>query len=186
MTKEHSLYNEIKATEAASLLVRLNGGKMDFAKCIKLLYGIERESIKRWMRPVIFDDLYSLPHGQIVSKTLDLAEDSSQSDESYWSQYLKKEANTIFSIKEAGLGKLSRAEIELIKEIYEANKHKSTVQIFKEHHNPALYPEYKDPQGSRIRTEYPDLLRVLGKTTKQITEFEADLEALASLESLVG
>ena len=185
MIQEPSLYNEIKATEAACLLVQLNGGKMGYAKCIKLLYGIEREALKRWMRPVIFDDLYSLPHGQIVSKTMNLAQGLKETDESFWSQHLRKENNVIYQKKEAGLEKLSVAEIDLIKEIYEANKNKTINQIFAEHHTPALYPEYRDPHGSAIKTEYPDLLNVLGKTPKQIAEFEADLKALARLKTLL-
>jgi hypothetical protein len=184
MGRKRSLYNEVKATQVAAFLLTQSGGEMNYATCIKLLYGIERESIKRWLRPVIYDDLYSLPYGQVVSKTLDLAEPQSQPVKSFWGRYLRTQGNTIRLIKECGIEKLSRAEISLIKEIYEENKDKTPGQLFDEHHNPALFPEYKDPQGSSIKTNYTDLLRALGKTKEQIKEFEANLNALANLEAL--
>lgn len=178
-------YNEIKATQVTALLLKLNGGKMDYAKCIKLLYSVEREAIKCWLRPVIYDDLYSLPYGQIVSKTLDLADPENQPASSFWGKYLRTNKNkTIHLIKECGIEKLSRAEIELIKKIYEENKDKTPGQLFDEHHDPALFPEYQDPHGSAIPTKYSDLLNALGKTKEQIKEFEEDMNELACLEGI--
>lgn len=183
--EKHNLYNEIKATQVAVILLKLNGGEMDYAKCIKLLYSIEREALKRWMRPVIYDDLFSLPHGQVVSKTLDRAEFRERRAKSFWGEHLETyDEKNIRLIKDCGQGKLSRAEIELIKEIFEENKNKTPDQLFAEHHNPALFPEYKDPHGSRIRTTHPELLSVLGKTQEQIKEFEEDMNELAYLEEM--
>lgn len=180
-----SLYNEIKATQAACLLVKLNGGKMDYAKCIKLLYSVEREALRRWMRPVIYDDLYSLPYGQIVSETMDRAEYRERKAESFWGKHLEnRDGKNIRLIKECGKEKLSRAEIDLIEEIYKENKHKTPQQLFNEHHNPNLFPEYEDPHGSRVKTTYSKLLRVLGKTQEEIEEFEADLDGLMRVRGL--
>lgn len=185
MGKRRSLYNEIKATQAACLLLEFNGGEMDYAKCIKLLYSIEREALNRWMRPVIYDDLYSLKYGQIVSETLDRAKYRERKAKSFWGEHLENyDRQNIRLIKECGRGKLSRAEIDLIKEVYETNKNKTPEQLFDEHHNPALFPEYKDPHGSRIETTYSELLRILGKTQEEIEEFEADLDKLASVRGL--
>jgi len=178
----HSLYNEIKATQVVALLLELNGGEMDYAKCIKLLYNIEREALNRWMRPVIFDDLFSLPHGQVVSKTLDRAKLENQGVKSFWRDHLEtNNENNIRLIKECGRGKLSRAEIELIKEFSQKYKDKTPGQMMDEHHNPELFPEWKNPQGSSKKTMHSDLLRLLGKTNKQIEEFEEDMNELAYL-----
>lgn len=181
----YSLYDEVKATQAACLLLKLNGGEMDYSKCIKLLYSIEREALNRWMRPVIYDDLYSLPYGQVVSKTLDRAGYQEQKAQSFWGEHLENyNGETIRLIKECGKGKLSRAEIDLIKEIFEENKDKTPQQLFDEYHNPALFPEWKDPHASSIKTPYPDLLRILGKTQEQIREFEEDMNELTYLEEM--
>jgi hypothetical protein len=178
-------YNEEKATQLAALLLRLNNGSMDLLKCIKLLYAIEREAINRWLSPVIFDDLYSLPHGQVVSQTLDRAEYRTRPTKNFWNNYLLTDPqDTIHLINELSVDKLSKAEIELTKEIFNKNKTKTPEQLMHEHHNPRLTPEWKNPGTSRIKTKYPDLLTSLKKTQAQIDEFEADLKELASLEAL--
>jgi hypothetical protein len=185
MGKRRSLYSEVKATQAACLLLELNAGEIDYAKCIKLLYSIEREALNRWMRPVIYDDLYSMPYGQVVSRTLDRAEHREIPPQSFWGKHIKRdEQNNLRLVKECGRSKLSRAEISLIEEIFEKNKDKTPKQLFNDHHNPALFPEYKDPHGSSIETTYSYLLRILGKTQEEIKEFEADLDKLASVRDL--
>ena len=185
MSKKHSLYNEVKATQVACLLLKLNGGEMGYAKCIKLLYSIEREALNRWMRPVIYDDLYSLPYGQVVSKTMDRAKYQEPKAQSFWAEHLENyDGENIRLLKECGKGKLSRAEIDLIQEIFEKNRNKTAEQLFEEHHNPDLFPEWKDPHGSSIETTYPDLLRILGKTPEQIRQFEEDMDELTYLEEM--
>lgn len=185
MNKKRTLYNEIKATQVAAILLELNGGEMDYAKCIKLIYNIEREALNRWLRPVIFDDLFSLPHGQVVSKTLDRAKFENQSNKSFWRDHLVTDSNdNIRLIKECGREKLSRAEIDLTKEIFQKYKDKTTRQTFDEYKDPKLFPEWKDPHGSSIETTYSDLLHLLGKTQEQIKEFEEDMNELAYLEEM--
>lgn len=187
MGKRRSLYNEAKATQVAALLLKLNGGEMDYVKCIKLLYAIEREAINRWLYPILGDNLCSLPSGQVVSQTVDRAEYRVHSPKSFWNEYLKTTRdNIIHIIKECSSGKLSKAEIKLITEIYEENKHKTPGQLFDEHHDPALFPEYQDPHGSSIPTKYSDLLVALGKTQEQIQEFEENISELASMRAIVG
>jgi hypothetical protein len=184
-TKRRSLYNEVKATQAACLLLQLNDGEMDYAKCIKILYKIEREALLRWTRPVIYDKLCSMPNGQVVSQTLDRAEYRPRKPKSFWCEHLETDAkNTIRVVKQCGIEQLSRAEIALIKEVYAENKHKSAIQLFKEHHTPALFPEWKDPQGSSIETQYSVLLTLLGKSEGQIKELEAELDELENLQAL--
>jgi hypothetical protein len=183
--ERYSLYDEVKATQEAALLLELNGGEMDYAKCTKLLYNIEREALNRWMRPVTFDNLCSLPHGQVVSKTLDKAKFENQDTRSFWTEHLETDnKNNIRLIEECGKGKLSRAEIELIKELDKKYKDKTAGQMMDEHHNPQLFPEWKNPGSSSIKTKYSDLLRLLGKTPEQIKEFEQDLNALKHLKAV--
>ncbi len=184
-----SLYDEAKATQVAGLLLELNGGDMDYAKLIKLMYNIEREALNRWMRPVTFDELFSLPYGQVVSNTLNKAKPENQKVTSLWRQHqetIPATGNdyTIRLIKESGKGKLSRAEVALIAEFHQQYKDKTAGQMMDEHHTPSMFPEYKDPKGSSIKTVYSSLLRVLGKSQEQITQFNDDLIGLAYMKKM--
>lgn len=177
-----SLYDEVKATQASTLLLNLNNNEMDYLKFIKLLYNIERESIKRWTRPLIFDDLYSMPHGQATSKTLDRAKPENQGVETFWRNHIVNSNNNMRLIKNAGTNKLSRAEISLIKEISEKYRNKTASQMIDEHHN--LFLEWENPGDSSIKTTYEELLKVLGKTDEQIQDFEIELSRLRKLKEL--
>jgi hypothetical protein len=169
----------------AALLLRLNGGKMSLLKFVKLTYNIEREALNRWLRPVTFGRLFSFDHGQVVSEIYDDAKFSKQDIKSFWREYLETYNNrNIRIIQECGIEKLSRAEISLIKEMFERYKDKSECQMVDEHHEPSLFPEWKNPHGSSAKTKYSDLLRLLGKTQEEIKEFEEDLNELACLEKI--
>jgi len=179
-----SLYDEAKATQVGTLLLDLNNNEMDYLKFIKLLYNIERESINRWTRPLIFDDLYSMPHGQVVSKTLDRTKPENQGVATFWRAHIVNSNNNVRLIKSANMDKLSRAEISLIKEIFEKYKDKTALQMRDEHHTPSLFPEYKDPGDSNIKTTYDGLLKILGKTDEQIQDFNLELSRIRKLKEI--
>jgi len=179
-----SLYDEVKATQVGTLLLDLNNNEMDYLKFNKLLYNIERESINRWTRPLIFDDLYSMPHGQVVSKTLDRTKPENQGVETFWREHIVNSNNNVRLIKNASTDKLSRAEISLIKEIFERDKNKTPLQMREEHHTPSLFPEWKDPGDSNIKTPYDLLLRILGKTPGQIQDFKEELSRIKKLKEI--
>ena len=188
------LYNEDKATQVAAYLLELNGGSMEYYKCIKLIYSIERESIRRWLRPVTYDNLCSMQHGQVVSQTLDRSKYRLRPAKSTWSGYLKTikdeaikdeiKDKTLVLIKKCSTDRLSNKEIDLIREIYQTNRKKSVDDIINEHHNPNKFPEWKRTEKTSIPTEYSELLRIFNKTQEQLDEFNADLSELTILGKL--
>ena len=183
---EKVLYDELKAAQTAGLLLKLNGGKENLLKLIKLLYAIERESIKRQLCPFTYDKLVSMPHGQVVSNTYDHIK--SNTPTGVWGECFETtsegKVKTVHLIKECGINKLSRANIALIKEIYQNNINKSPEDLEREHHDPQITPEYINPHGSSIKTNYANLLRILGKTQTEIDNFNADLKEMAFINSL--
>lgn len=188
MRKKAALYNELKAAQIASILLGLEGGTMNLLKLIKIMYALEKESLKRRGSLVTYDHFYSLPHGQVVSQTYDRAEYRDRPAHTIWSKYFKTTVRGrekfVHRVEDAGLSQLSRAEIELAKDIYDQNKNKTPAKLMEEHHTPSITPEWKDPGSGRIETKYASLLRILGKTDEQITEFENDLDELICLKSL--
>ena len=86
--------------------------------------------------------------------------------------------------KSASTGKLSRAEISLIKEMFEKYKHKTAPQMVDEHHDPTLFPEWEKPGSSSKKTSYDVLLKVLGKTDEQIQDFKVELSRIKRLKEI--
>ena len=157
-------FDEEKTTQAAAYILKLNNGRMDYMKLVKLLYNIDREAINEWVRPVTFDDFYSLPKGLVVSNTLDKAEKPASISKTYWNRFIQTRGyeNSLLPGTECGIDRLSPAEIRLIEKVYNAYKDKDQYEMESEHHNPDLFPEYTNPNGSCIYTTYEKVLAVLG------------------------
>ena len=178
-------YDEEKTTQAASLLLELNDGKMNYMKLIKLLYNADREALKRWSKPITYDDYYSLPRGQVVSNTMDrIRHIALFFPKSFFKNHIQTCGLNAVLRKDTDLDSLSFSEIELLKELDQQYKDKSPFDMEKEHHNPDLFPEYVDPEGSRVETDFAELLGVLGKSDEEIADLISNFEELALLEQL--
>jgi hypothetical protein len=59
-------------------------------------------------------------------------------------------------------------------------------EIIAEHHNPAIFPEWKKTDKTSIPTKYSELLSILGKNQEELDEFNADLDELDILRELVS
>ena len=178
MIMAYPKFDEKKTTQIAGLFTKWNGGTINYMKLTKLIYNADREALLRFNLPLSYDDHYSLPHGLIVSKTLDLAEKTADAG-TYWRNYFETDGMNVHLISETDIGELSRKEINLLEELYEKYKDKDQFDMEKEHHNPDLFPEYKDPGNSRIRSDIYDLMETIGKTKKEIKEFSRDVEETA-------
>lgn len=180
-------FDEKKTTQAAAYLIKLRGGNMSYLKLLKLLYLVDREALSRWGRPVTFDHYFSMQHGQVLSHTLDLINEGvppEQTDKSYWASHISApniNRDVQLLAKELSVSELSRAEVSLIDEIFEKYGKMTRWQLRDFHHE---LPEYVDPCGSRVRTEYEDILRVVGKTDAQICAILNELKHLEAAEAL--
>ena len=175
-------YDEEKATQVAALLLQQGNNRMGLLKFMKIMYNIEREALGRWSFPVTYDSICSMPEGQVLSETYDNTKPHNR--RAFWDEYIDTDRgrNIVTLRGSCPTGQLSRAEMSLIKEIYNRDKDKSLDQLIKEHHN---YPEWVDPGDSSTPTDYEELLKVLGKTSEQISVIKNDLSAEAYLEKLV-
>jgi hypothetical protein len=174
-------YKEEKATQVAALLLSQNNGSMNLLKFIKIMYNIEREALKRWALPVTFDSACSMKDGQVLSETYDNTKPDKP--RKYWDEYIEtdRSRNIVSLKKDCPFEKLSRAEIKLIKEIYNRDKNKTASQLRSEHHN---YPEWIDPGSSSIPTDYESLLKILGKNQEQIMAFKSDMYGAAHIDEI--
>lgn len=173
-------YNEEKATQVAALLLKQSNCSMGLLKFTKIMYNIEREALERWSSPITYDSICSMREGQVLSETYDNTKLYNQ--RVFWDEYIDRKQAVVSLKKSCPTGQLCRAEMSLIKEIYNRDKDKSLPQLKKEHHN---YPEWVDPGSSSIPTDYVELLKVLGKTPTQISAFKSDMSGEAYLEKLV-
>lgn len=182
---EEIKFNEQKSTEAASLLLHLKGGRADFWWIIKMLYLIDREAFKRWERPITYDFYKSLPYGPVVMSIYNIIKKNLPS--LFWKRYivtLPKESEVMLTGSPAKIRKLSKAEIDLINELYKEFGNRSGKELVKYTHT---LPEWRDPHdGAAIPIELPDLLTVLDYKPDEIERITSEINQEKSLDAIIG
>ena len=177
-------FNEQKATEAAALLLNLKGGRSDYWWIIKMLYLVDREAFKRWERPVTYDFYESLPYGPVLMTVYNIIVKNAPSV--FWKRYigtLPKYSEVQLNGSPAPIRKLSRAETELLSELFEEFGHFSGGDLVKYTHT---LPEWHDPHGSAIPIDLAELLQVLGYRPEDIKRIESELKEEEVLDSVLG
>jgi len=181
---KNTTFNEKKSTEAASLLLRLKGGRVDYLWLIKMLYFVDREAFRRWERPVTEDFYVSMPHGPVVSTIYDMIMKNRPS--LFWKGFivtLPKSFEVMLNGSPAPLKKLSEAEAGLIEEIYAEVGHHTGFELEAISHH---LPEWHDPNGSSIPIKLDELLTVLGFTPEDVKRIASELREEAEIDALLG
>ena len=175
-------FKEHKATQVAALLAKYSSGKIDMYKLIKLIYLIDRESLKRRGHPVTFDRPYNLPLGPTPSHTYHLI--WNPWDGEYWSQSFSLPKKNIIRLLNNDIddGELSPFEMDLISEIYEEFGNKSFSKLKKYVHS---LPEFDDPGHSSAPMEWNRLLKAVGWTGDDLVAIRKEFNAIATFENMM-
>lgn len=151
------LFNSKKTTQLAALFLWKSGGNftMPYIKLMNMLYFTEKEGMLRYGYSITGDEIFSMPHGPVLSHTYNMITDDS--NESVWNDWISDEDDYCVALKpkditannyEDKFDLLSKAEVLLVDEIYNKYKHLSTWQIRDITHDPKVCPEWHDPHDS--------------------------------------
>ncbi len=175
-----SLFNEKKAAQvAAFFLIKASqrNANITILKLMKLMYLAERKSYQVYGEPIIGDALVSMPHGPVLSGTLDLIDFGSTQDGG-WDSLIAERSCRYMALQEGvsissedDLRELSESDLEILQEIWTEFGRQSAFWLRNHTHNPANCPEWEDPDGSSIPIKLEKLFEVLGFS-------EAENEAL--------
>jgi uncharacterized phage-associated protein len=179
-------YREDKATQAAARLLKLRGGRMSHLKLVKLLYLAEREALIRLGAPLTYDAYVSMPHGPVLSGTLDRINERENYEAGYWDTYIAPKQNNEVSLRrrdQVPNDQLSPIEEQLIDEVFQKYGRLSRWELRDLTHR---LPEWTDPQGSMLPIAPADILRSEGYTDDDIAEMQADWDEAAYAASLFG
>jgi uncharacterized phage-associated protein len=178
-------YREDRTTQAAARLLGLHGGRMSHMKLIKLLYLADRKALLQWGRPITFDWFVSMPHGPVLSFTLDrINADRDPSDPSYWHRYIsERQGHEVSLLGGTPKDQLSAAEEELLDEVFAEFGRMDQWQLRAYSHS---LPEWRDPQGSSLPIEIRDIFLGERRSESEIEEIEEALQAEASADEILG
>lgn len=152
---------------------------MSHLKLMKLLYLADREALLRFGRPITFDYCVSMEHGPVLSQTYNLLIGDTQTG-GLWEKSISIPANHEVSLSEdPGEDKLSDAEDQIIREIFDQHGAKSRWDLRDFTHTLA---EWQDPKGSSIKIDYKEILVAGGKTEGEIESILEEIENLAKMD----
>lgn len=179
-------FNERKAAQVATYFALKQGGAINIVKLMKLVYLGDREFLAKYDSPILFDRPVSMPKGPVNSNTYNCA--SGQVSAEVWDAYLTDAANHMISCTQANmtyqdLKALSRAEVQVLDEVWEKFGHMNQWDLVKYTHDNC--DEWEDPNGSSQSIPYERILRVLGKgaASREIAE---RIESEKTTQALLG
>lgn len=175
-----SLFDERKAAQAAACLLHLAGGDLPLLKLVKLLYLSERLSLKRYGDTITGDSFYSLPHGPVLSATLDLMNGFTKSKEGGWETWVADRADNMLALRDVSMVRtpeddllaLSDTDLECLSEVWTEFGHWDRWKLVEYTHSDAC-PEWEEPIGAQ-RSRILPLTRIL----KAVGYSSEDVETL--------
>jgi uncharacterized phage-associated protein len=178
-------FDERKATSAAAVFLRRAGRTMNYMKLLKLLYIAERESLRRFGRPICGDDYVSMKLGPVMSIVFNLIKEE-RSDEDFWLSHIRRRENEKYEVElfeDPGLGPLSEAEIELLETTFDHYKNADQWDLSRISHE---FPEWDAPKGSCHKIPPERVLRAVGKSDEEIDEIAREARERQYFDGLFG
>ena len=176
------MYSSDKILQEIIDLLSLNDNRMNLLKLMKELYLIDRASIDERDTSVSGDVFYSMPHGPVLSQTLNMLNDLVNNK---WGEYLDavdaKYYPDIQAKKDITLDRLSVRDKTYIKTVSEQFKDFTPKKL--ENYTHTL-PEWVDPNGSSLKIRYRDVMLALGKSEEEISAAKQEYEKISELSRL--
>lgn len=145
-------------------------------KLVKLIYLSDRLSMERYGLPITYDDLVSMRHGPVPSRTLNLI----NGDESErWDRWIAGRENHQVCLAKhdfdrEDLDELSEAVMEIIDEIWDEFGSMNQWELRDYTHEHC--PEWEDPQGSSRPIREEKIFTAFGWSDEQAREAQEAIE----------
>lgn len=160
-----------KAAQLCAWFAVQSGGTIEKLKLAKLVYLAEREHLDKFEEPMLFDEMYSLPHGPICSSALNGISGVIHAE--IWDDYIARNGNLIVATKAFGrddFDDLSEDDIQIAEGLWRLFGGYTPSQLRNYTHDNC--PEYVELAEGRMPISYQDVLRALGSERAEEIEIE--------------
>lgn len=176
------MYSSDKILQEIVYLLSLNDNKMNLLKLMKELYLIDRASIDERDTSISGDVFFSMPHGPVLSQTLNMLYDLDNNNWGYYLEAVKVPYHPDIQIKKnIKFDRLSIKDKSYIKSISDEFKNFTPLELEDYTHK---LPEWIDPKGSSRKIRYSDVMYALGKSEEEILAAKQEYEKISELSRL--
>lgn len=179
------MFNSEKTKQFISYLLSKSDGTMNYTKLLKLMYIIDRNSLKSRGFPLTYDTYISMDNGPVLSVTYDAIKGIDMDGGNLWGQDLQR-ADSVYEVSWNGetlIGKLSRADIRLIDSVWTEFGDYSYSELITYVHK---FKEWKDPSGTSIPISYEQLLKELDYDDSEIGLIANDIRETQRVGDLIA
>lgn len=182
-------YDERKAAQAAAFLIEQTPQKrMSHLKLMKLLYLAEREALRRFGLPMFGDRPVSMPHGPVLSMTLNLMDGDVESQPDGWESWISDKENHEVALRRQApreqLDALSDAEAQLLGDIWARFGAMGKWEVRDWTHRHCA--EWRDPKGSSLPIAWHEVARAVGYDEAAAQELALRIEEQEGIEAMLA
>lgn len=181
------MFNERKVAQmAAFFLGQAPEGRMSHLKLMKLLYLADREAVRRYGLPISGDRFVSMPHGPVLSMTLNLMDGDVESGPDGWEAWISAKDNHELSLRKPfipeELDELSPAEWTVLEAVWQqfGGMDRWGIRDWTHQH----CPEWRNPHGSSYPISDQSLARAVGFDEAAAGELASRIEAECAVHQL--
>lgn len=164
-------FNVRKAAQVVAFFVSAEGGRASVIKTVKLVYLADRRFLERYDLPILGDQLVSMQHGPVNSRTYDFIK-RQECVPDVWAEYISpRDGNNIRLAKEvkpADLNELNRAELKTLKETYDIYRNFDPFGLVDYVHESCA--EWEDVGNTSRPLSYERVFSALGKRNSRELE----------------
>lgn len=180
------MFCEERVAQMAAYLLSKGGGRMPYLKLMKLMYLSDRESMDRFGEPITGDRMVAVPHGPVLSRSLDLM-NGTETGEEGWKNWISDADNYELkllcdSLSRDDLDELSEAEISILDAVYASFGKMSKWEIRDYTHSKC--PEWTDPRGGAFTINPENVFRALGKPEELVRHLSDRMREFSELDSI--
>lgn len=181
------MFNERKVAQmAAFFLGQTSDGRMSHLKLMKILYLADREAVRNFGFPISGDRMVSMPHGPVLSMTLNLMDGDVESGPGGWEAWISAKENHELSLRQSlnadSLDELAPAELEVLHTVWQQFGAMGKWEIRDWTHDHC--PEWEDPLGSSNPISFERLARAVGFDAAAARELSDQIQAEQEIDRL--
>lgn len=184
------MVDQRKIAQIASYFLTKAGGSDNLLKLTKLLYLAEREALAVRGRGMSGDKPVSMPHGPVLTRTLDLANGAGPEVDGGWKDWIEDRSNYNVRLRRGkreltrdSFDYLSDSEIELLDNVWEQFGGMSGFQLRDWTHDNC--PEWENPNGSSAPIPFERIFRAVGYSSDASSKLVSETNSEHKLNELL-
>ena len=159
---------------------------MSHLKLMKLLYLADREAIRMYGRSISEDQAVSMPHGPVLSMTLNYMDGNIKSEQGGWESWISDKENHEMSLVQEvdidALDELSQADITVLDSVWQKFGGMGRWKIRDWTHQHC--EEWQDPKGSMLPIQRESIYRAVNHTEEATREYLAEIERASEIDHI--